>query len=147
MDKTGSKPKSDRKALTLNPRSKWLLLYLDTRHPLGVGSVVPLPYPDDLPGGKIGMSVLRGLIRRGLAYEAVLGHPLGIFYITEEGHKVASLIRDSAQAGKKEPERCWLCSGAEPDTTIVVECDVPSGKVTEPHNVRVHFGCYMDMDP
>lgn len=47
---------------------------------------------------------------------------------------------------KPEQEKCWFCDGIEPDTTINVACDVPNGKPTEPHDVRVHHGCYMDMD-
>lgn len=47
---------------------------------------------------------------------------------------------------KMKNNKCWLCGSSGADTTIIVECDVPRGKHTKPHNVRVHLGCYMDMD-
>lgn len=43
-------------------------------------------------------------------------------------------------------DKCWLCGQDGADTTIVVECDVPNGKHTEPHEVKVHFGCYLDIE-
>lgn len=45
------------------------------------------------------------------------------------------------------PPRCWLCNDLEPDTKIVVECDVPNGKHCKAKTVEVHFGCYMDIEP
>lgn len=46
-----------------------------------------------------------------------------------------------------EREICWLCDGEEPDTTIDVACETPGGEPCEPKDVKVHFTCYMDMDP
>jgi len=43
--------------------------------------------------------------------------------------------------------KCWLCSGSKPDTTVTVECETPNGKPCKPKQVRVHFGCYMDINP
>jgi len=45
-----------------------------------------------------------------------------------------------------ESGKCWLCGKGRPNATILVGCDVPNGKKTRVHNVRVHFGCYMDME-
>ena len=46
---------------------------------------------------------------------------------------------------KHKKDRCWLCGLKGAETVISVACDVPNGKPTKPHEVRVHFGCYMDM--
>ena len=43
-------------------------------------------------------------------------------------------------------EKCWLCGDNNPDTTIKVGCNVPNGKATKLHSVKVHHGCYMDID-
>lgn len=48
---------------------------------------------------------------------------------------------------KQEEGKCWLCNGENPDTVIKVARDVPNGKKTKLHEVKVHFGCYMDMKP
>ena len=52
-------------------------------------------------------------------------------------------------SGEKKPkckkDKCWLCGLKGAETEINVACDVPNGKHTKTHNVRVHFGCYMDM--
>jgi len=45
----------------------------------------------------------------------------------------------------KKDKKCWLCGLSKPDTTITVECEIPGGKHCKPHKVRVHFGCYMDI--
>lgn len=42
--------------------------------------------------------------------------------------------------------KCWLCGKGRPNTTITVGCNVPNGRSTKVHDVRVHYGCYMDMD-
>jgi hypothetical protein len=44
-------------------------------------------------------------------------------------------------------EKCWLCGGPEPNTTIIVECETPGGKICNPKEVHVHLGCYLDMEP
>jgi len=46
---------------------------------------------------------------------------------------------------KINKEKCWLCGLSEPDTTITVECKTPGGKRCKPHDVKVHFSCYMDI--
>jgi hypothetical protein len=57
-------------------------------------------------------------------------------------HEAMELLREC-----RESRSCWLCKGAGPDTTITVECETPGGKPCEPKQVRVHFGCYMDVEP
>lgn len=42
---------------------------------------------------------------------------------------------------------CWLCGKGNTNTTITVECETPGGKDCKPKEVRVHYGCYMDMEP
>lgn len=80
------------KTLKLSPQSRWLLLYLKERHeaglaepqirkPLGVSAIAPLPVATDLPGGRVGMVHMRGLIRRGWAEEKYNG----IYYLTDAG--------------------------------------------------------------
>jgi len=44
-------------------------------------------------------------------------------------------------------ERCWLCGGIRPDTTIEVNCETPGGTPCKTKKVEVHHGCYMDMEP
>jgi hypothetical protein len=49
---------------------------------------------------------------------------------------------------KTKSEKCWLCdlSRPKPETVITVGCKTPGGKVCKEKKVKVHFGCYMDMD-
>jgi hypothetical protein len=55
----------------------------------------------------------------------------------------------------REDAECWLCNCTidamdfrdESAFYITVEADKPHGKHTDPHDVPVHFGCYMDIDP
>ena len=50
-------------------------------------------------------------------------------------------------AKKKESKnKCWLCGGDGAETVITVECETPNGKHCKPKDVKVHFGCYMDID-
>ena len=44
---------------------------------------------------------------------------------------------------------CWLCGGTEPPvgTTIKTNCETPGGKKCRTKEVKVHFGCFMDMEP
>jgi hypothetical protein len=46
-----------------------------------------------------------------------------------------------------DEESCWLCGGDEADTTTSTERETPGGKSCAPMDVKVHFECYMDMDP
>lgn len=48
---------------------------------------------------------------------------------------------------KTEPRRCWLCDGENPDTVVTVECETPNGKHCKEKNVKVHWSCYMDIEP
>lgn len=47
----------------------------------------------------------------------------------------------------EQEETCWLCGGKEPDETIKVGCETPGGKPCKEKEVRVHNGCYMDIQP
>ena len=47
---------------------------------------------------------------------------------------------------KKTEKKCWLCNEENPDTEIIVECEIPHGKHCKPQKVPVHLGCYMDID-
>ena len=74
------------KALKLSPRSTCLLRYLASLHPYGLSSTSPIPCQShDMPG----MDNMRGLIRRGWAYEAECK---GIFCITPAGLDAASRL-------------------------------------------------------
>jgi hypothetical protein len=83
----------------LSPQSEWLLLYLKQKHdeglaspqigaPLGVSSTAPLPVFTPMPGGKIGMVHMNGLIRRGWAEE----RHNGIYFLTASGLAAAQTI-------------------------------------------------------
>lgn len=81
---------------TLSRQSRWLLLYLDERHPVGISTTVPLPCFDHRD--KPDINNLRGLIRRGWVREATMdgmpwSHKIGIFYITEEGRNAAAALK------------------------------------------------------
>lgn len=52
----------------------------------------------------------------------------------------------TAEEMNVEQELCWLCGGEGADTTVVTERETPGGKQCPPKDVRVHFGCLMDMD-
>ncbi len=44
------------------------------------------------------------------------------------------------------PDDCWLCGDTGPTTTIITEAEYPNGPYCPPKEVKVHFGCYMDME-
>ena len=44
-------------------------------------------------------------------------------------------------------DKCWICGGSKAETIIVVQRETPEGKDCDPKEVRVHFPCYMDMEP
>jgi hypothetical protein len=91
------------KRLCVNESTAWLLCHLDgyitdggRQYPRGICRTTSLP--DDafqLQGGKPGMSTLNGLLKRGWAFEAEEsdGHKMGIYYITDEGRKVATQLK------------------------------------------------------
>ena len=76
--------------LAANERTIWLLGYLDGLYPLGVSSVSVIPVPNIIRG-RVGMGVMRGLIKRGWAHEPTVG----LFYITEKGRKAAETLKSS----------------------------------------------------
>ena len=45
------------------------------------------------------------------------------------------------------PDVCWLCGGVGAETTITVQCEIPDGPACEAKDVKVHYSCYMDMEP
>ena len=49
---------------------------------------------------------------------------------------------------KTKIAKCWLCNSSRPKPTaiILVGCSKPGGKICKEKKVKVHFGCYMDMD-
>ena len=76
----------------INQTTLWLLGYLhhldSLNPPRGLATTTPLP--SDAAAG-VGMATMRGLVKRGWAYEAT-GYwpscsPSGIFYITEVGRR------------------------------------------------------------
>ena len=74
------------KAIRMKPLSRpsrWLLLYLAERHPIGIVTTLPLPVSDYRDQPK--MRNMHGLVKRGWAREE--GN--GIYFITEEGRKAA----------------------------------------------------------
>jgi hypothetical protein len=83
------------KQIKLNPCSAWLLGYMAEINPIGICKTNPLP---STPEGmsRPGMAVMRGLVKRGLAYEATSpeGHALGIFYLTKTGLEKAKEQND-----------------------------------------------------
>lgn len=78
----------------LDARGQWLLKHLAEKNPNGVATTTALPYPDNLPGGRIGMAVMNGLVKRGLAMER--GN--GIFFITSRGLKAAQYLMNGTPA-------------------------------------------------
>ena len=71
------------KVLKLSPQATWLLLHLDSLYPSGVASTNAINPPDEIKA-RVGMLVVRGLIRRGWVHEP---HN-GIFIITQKGQAV-----------------------------------------------------------
>lgn len=47
---------------------------------------------------------------------------------------------------ENEQVTCWLCGKDGADTIINVACETPGGIKTDPHDVKVHFECYMNID-
>jgi len=77
----------------LSRPSRWLLLHLAEIHPVGVSATNALPCFNDKDQPK--MIHVRGLIRRGWAYEATYpdGFGMGIFYLTPKGLDAAKTVR------------------------------------------------------
>ena len=48
---------------------------------------------------------------------------------------------------KKLGPLCWLCGGIDPEETIKVNCESPGGEECKEKEVKVHLGCYMDIEP
>lgn len=50
-------------------------------------------------------------------------------------------------AAPDQIERCWLCGfPGDVTSTILTNRETPGGKPCKTKPVRVHLGCYMDMD-
>ena len=61
---------------------------------------------------------------------------------------IEAQANDSTQSSHKTT--CWLCGGSEnPHTFTEIEtnCETPGGKHCPTKKVKVHFGCYVDIDP
>ena len=73
--------------MKLNDRQSWLLIYLLSRHPVGITRTNEVPYSCNFNGRYyrcpvgIGMGNIRGLQKRGFVFEP----RIGFFYLTENG--------------------------------------------------------------
>jgi hypothetical protein len=71
----------------LNDRQAWLLIYMLSKHPIGICEIHGVPYSCTYSGkyygcpSGIGLGNMRGLERRGYVRET---YP-GLFYLTENG--------------------------------------------------------------
>lgn len=83
--------------MKLSKPSRWLLLYLAERHPLGLSAITALPCWNHEEQPR--MIHMRGLVRRGWAREATdgnrpWGRGIGIFYATELGLQIAKTLME-----------------------------------------------------
>ena len=60
---------------------------------------------------------------------------------------VMDKVCEKCQAESEAQKTCWLCGGENPDQTITVGRETPGGKKCKQKEVKVHNGCYMDMEP
>lgn len=71
-------------------------------------------------------------------------------YLAESLHNWISAARGIITLVKNpsilNKEKCWLCGGSHPETVINVECETPGGRACDPHDVQVHFSCYMEVE-
>lgn len=92
--------------IKLSRPSRWLLLYLAERYPLGIATTIPLPFDDwrDKPG----MVHMNGLVKRGWA--RIDKH---IYFITDAGKQAAQqqqtkpMIKEATETdnGASKPKR------------------------------------------
>ena len=82
------------------------------------------------------------LIARVRAYQKEFSEKVKLPDTREE-----DIIIHALDLAEEEKEVCWFCGGKDPNTEITVECDIPNGEPCEPKVVKVHMGCYMEVNP
>ena len=71
---------------------------------------------------------------------------LGLFCDEKEAIRYAESFENIKYEDGELTDECWLCGSEGAKIEIIVECETPNGKTCPEKTVKVHYGCYMDID-